>query len=97
VTNIAEKVGTDASDPERPASVRGHVPGESSMWFFVIGVTGLVEQPRGGSLGRGVVVIDHEVGAADERDGQRAADPESLLGEFERDARDEGTGAEAEH
>jgi hypothetical protein len=39
----------------------------------------------------------HRTGGQTERDGQRAADPESLLGEFERDARDEGTGAEAEH
>jgi nitric oxide reductase NorE protein len=37
MTNTAEKVATDASEPERPTSVRGHVPGESSMWFFVIG------------------------------------------------------------
>lgn len=32
-----------------------------------------------------------------ERDWQRAADAESLLRQFERDARDESTGAEAQH
>jgi len=39
----------------------------------------------------------HCTGGQAQRDGQRAADPEPLLGEFERNARDEGTGAEAEH
>jgi nitric oxide reductase NorE protein len=37
MTNIVETVATDASEPERAANARGHVPGESSMWFFVIG------------------------------------------------------------
>ena len=37
MTNIVETEDTDTSDPEVPASARGHVPGESSMWFFVIG------------------------------------------------------------
>src|SRR6201999_3082710 len=37
MTNVAEGVtpGVDNSRPD--ADARGHVPGESSMWFFVIG------------------------------------------------------------
>jgi nitric oxide reductase NorE protein len=37
MTNIAEKDDTAVGDPELPARGRGHVPGDSSMWFFVIG------------------------------------------------------------
>jgi nitric oxide reductase NorE protein len=37
MTNIVEKDGTAVGDPELPARGRNHVPGDSSMWFFVIG------------------------------------------------------------
>ena len=35
MTDVAEDTGVDESRPA--AAARGHVPGESSMWFFVIG------------------------------------------------------------
>jgi nitric oxide reductase NorE protein len=37
VTDVAEGSATGVDDGGRVADARGHVPGEASMWFFVIG------------------------------------------------------------
>jgi nitric oxide reductase NorE protein len=37
VTDVAEGFSTGLGDARPGADARGHVPGESSMWFFVIG------------------------------------------------------------
>jgi nitric oxide reductase NorE protein len=37
MTNVAEGSATDVDQSQRAADTRGHVPGEASMWFFVIG------------------------------------------------------------
>jgi nitric oxide reductase NorE protein len=37
VTDVAEGFTTGVGNSRRDARTRGHVPGDSSMWFFVIG------------------------------------------------------------
>src|ERR1700721_3075512 len=37
MTNVAEGLTPGVDDPRPDDSGRGHVPGDSSMWFFVIG------------------------------------------------------------
>lgn len=37
MTDVAEGFSTGLGDARPDADARGHVPGESSMWFFVIG------------------------------------------------------------
>lgn len=37
MTDVAEGSATGVDQSQRAADTRGHVPGEASMWFFVIG------------------------------------------------------------
>jgi nitric oxide reductase NorE protein len=37
MTDVAEGSATGVNESRRVADTRGHVPGEASMWFFVIG------------------------------------------------------------
>ena len=37
MTDVAEGSATGVDESQRVDGARGHVPGESSMWFFVIG------------------------------------------------------------
>ena len=37
MTDVAEGSATGIDQSRRVADTRGHVPGEASMWFFVIG------------------------------------------------------------
>ncbi|HUB53775.1 MAG TPA: cytochrome c oxidase subunit 3 [Mycobacterium sp.] len=37
MTDVAEGSATGVDQAQRAADTRGHVPGEASMWFFVIG------------------------------------------------------------
>jgi nitric oxide reductase NorE protein len=37
MTDVAEGSATGVDQSQRAAGTRGHVPGEASMWFFVIG------------------------------------------------------------
>ncbi|WIM86057.1 cytochrome c oxidase subunit 3 family protein [Candidatus Mycobacterium wuenschmannii] len=37
MTDVAEEPATDVERPQPGAAARGHVPGDASMWFFVVG------------------------------------------------------------
>ena len=37
MTDLVEGPLNSVGDPDRNAKARGHVPGDASMWFFVIG------------------------------------------------------------